>query len=91
VRYAAAFKNVGAEAGASLGHCHSQIVATPLIPDLVQRELRGSEGDEPFPIRQEHVAEQAVGQQGGIRDVLRRFDHHLVSAGRGQAGEEVGT
>lgn len=43
VRYAAAFKNVGAEAGASLGHCHSQIVATPLIPDLIQRELHGSE------------------------------------------------
>src|SRR5262245_45675062 len=30
--YAAAFKNVGAEAGASLGHTHSQIIATPVVP-----------------------------------------------------------
>jgi UDPglucose--hexose-1-phosphate uridylyltransferase len=42
VKYAAAFKNVGAEAGASLGHCHSQIVGTPLVPDFIQDELRGS-------------------------------------------------
>ena len=42
LEYAAVFKNVGAEAGASLGHCHSQIVGTPLVPDLVARELRGA-------------------------------------------------
>lgn len=40
--YAAVFKNVGAEAGASLGHTHSQILASPLVPDLVRRELAGS-------------------------------------------------
>jgi UDPglucose--hexose-1-phosphate uridylyltransferase len=39
--YAAAFKNVGAEAGASLGHTHSQIIATPVVPDLIQAELAG--------------------------------------------------
>ncbi len=43
LRYAAVFKNVGTEAGASLGHGHSQIVATPLIPDLIARELRGAD------------------------------------------------
>lgn len=43
LQYVSAFKNVGAEAGASLGHCHSQLVAMPLVPDLVQQELRGSE------------------------------------------------
>jgi UDPglucose--hexose-1-phosphate uridylyltransferase len=42
LRYAAVFKNVGAEAGASLGHCHSQIVATPIIPDNIQAELDGA-------------------------------------------------
>ena len=36
---AAVFKNVGAEAGASLGHTHSQIVATPLVPPDLQLEL----------------------------------------------------
>jgi UDPglucose--hexose-1-phosphate uridylyltransferase len=39
VSYAAIFKNVGAEAGASLGHTHSQIIATPLIPELIHDEL----------------------------------------------------
>jgi UDPglucose--hexose-1-phosphate uridylyltransferase len=36
------FKNVGAEAGASLGHTHSQIIATPVIPELVESELAGA-------------------------------------------------
>lgn len=39
--YAAVFKNVGAEAGASLGHTHSQIVAMPVVPELVEAELAG--------------------------------------------------
>src|SRR5207249_1702676 len=42
LRYAMIFKNVGAEAGASLGHTHSQIVATPVVPDLIGWELAGA-------------------------------------------------
>jgi UDPglucose--hexose-1-phosphate uridylyltransferase len=37
--YAAVFKNVGAEAGASLGHTHSQVVAMPVVPGNIEREL----------------------------------------------------
>lgn len=37
--YTLAFKNVGADAGASLAHAHSQLVATPFVPPLVQEEL----------------------------------------------------
>lgn len=33
------FKNEGPAAGASVGHCHSQILALPLIPEAVSREL----------------------------------------------------
>ncbi len=40
--YVAVFKNVGAEAGASLGHTHSQIVATPVVPIGIERELMGA-------------------------------------------------
>jgi UDPglucose--hexose-1-phosphate uridylyltransferase len=40
--YAMVFKNVGAEAGASLGHSHSQIVGTPFVPDLIATELAGA-------------------------------------------------
>jgi UDPglucose--hexose-1-phosphate uridylyltransferase len=42
LQYVSVFKNVGAEAGASLGHCHSQIVAMPLIPLEIERELGAS-------------------------------------------------
>ncbi|MCS7269806.1 MAG: hypothetical protein NZ703_01870 [Gemmataceae bacterium] len=36
--YAAVFKNVGAEAGASLVHTHSQIITLPLIPPLALQQ-----------------------------------------------------
>lgn len=39
LQYATVFKNVGAEAGASVAHLHSQIVATPVVPEAVRREL----------------------------------------------------
>jgi UDPglucose--hexose-1-phosphate uridylyltransferase len=41
--YVTIFKNVGAEAGASLGHTHSQIIATSIVPELIRTELSGAE------------------------------------------------
>jgi UDPglucose--hexose-1-phosphate uridylyltransferase len=41
--YVAIFKNVGAEAGASLGHTHSQIVAMSVVPGHIELELAGGE------------------------------------------------
>jgi UDPglucose--hexose-1-phosphate uridylyltransferase len=38
-KYVHVFKNKGREAGASLSHPHSQIVATPIIPKQVNEEL----------------------------------------------------
>jgi UDPglucose--hexose-1-phosphate uridylyltransferase len=43
-RYVIIFKNHGAEAGASLEHPHSQLIALPIIPLNVQQELRGASG-----------------------------------------------
>lgn len=40
--YGLIFKNQGAAAGASMEHSHSQIIVTPIVPLLVQDELRGS-------------------------------------------------
>src|SRR5205085_11136155 len=37
------FKNVGAEAGASMAHLHSQVIATPFVPNDVRGELHGAE------------------------------------------------
>jgi UDPglucose--hexose-1-phosphate uridylyltransferase len=39
VRYVSIFRNHGLEAGASLSHAHSQLIATPLIPKIVKDEL----------------------------------------------------
>lgn len=42
VRYVSIFRNYGKEAGASLSHAHSQIIATPVIPRTVVEELSSS-------------------------------------------------
>lgn len=42
VKYVAIFRNHGFEAGASLSHAHSQIIATPIIPHTIRQELDGS-------------------------------------------------
>lgn len=41
-QYAMIFKNHGKEAGASLSHSHSQLIATPIVPKRVSEELDGS-------------------------------------------------
>jgi UDPglucose--hexose-1-phosphate uridylyltransferase len=40
--YGMLFKNVGAAAGASLDHTHSQLIVTPIVPINVQEEMTGS-------------------------------------------------
>jgi UDPglucose--hexose-1-phosphate uridylyltransferase len=42
VKYVSIFRNHGLEAGASLSHAHSQIIATPFIPKTVQEEMKTS-------------------------------------------------
>jgi UDPglucose--hexose-1-phosphate uridylyltransferase len=42
VRYVSIFRNHGLEAGASLSHAHSQIIATPFTPKIVKEELTAS-------------------------------------------------
>jgi UDPglucose--hexose-1-phosphate uridylyltransferase len=37
--YGLIFKNVGPRAGASLEHTHSQLIATPVVPERVQAEI----------------------------------------------------
>ncbi len=42
-KYVLSFKNYGAEAGASLEHAHSQIIALPMVPKYVLEALEGSD------------------------------------------------
>ncbi|MFQ6084951.1 MAG: DUF4921 family protein [Candidatus Bathyarchaeia archaeon] len=39
VRYVSIFRNHGREAGASLSHAHSQIIATPMVPAMIEAEV----------------------------------------------------
>jgi len=41
-RYVMVFRNYGRAAGASVEHPHSQLVALPVVPTAVQRELEGA-------------------------------------------------
>lgn len=40
--YGMLFKNVGAAAGASLEHTHTQLIVTPIVPQTVATEMEGS-------------------------------------------------
>ena len=42
LRYVMIFKNKGAQAGASLEHTHSQLIALPVVPKRVTEEMAGS-------------------------------------------------
>jgi UDPglucose--hexose-1-phosphate uridylyltransferase len=42
VKYVSIFRNYGLQAGASLSHAHSQIVATPMVPTIVREEQKTS-------------------------------------------------
>ena len=41
-RYVLVFKNHGAQAGATLEHTHTQLIATPIIPKILMEEIEGS-------------------------------------------------
>jgi UDPglucose--hexose-1-phosphate uridylyltransferase len=43
VKYVSIFRNHGLEAGASLSHAHTQMIATPFIPKTVEEEFKASE------------------------------------------------
>jgi UDPglucose--hexose-1-phosphate uridylyltransferase len=42
VEYVSIFRNHGLEAGASLSHAHSQIIATPIVPRTICEEIKAS-------------------------------------------------
>lgn len=42
LKYVLVFKNFGPAAGASIPHTHSQVIATPVVPENVQAEVNGS-------------------------------------------------
>ena len=63
LRYVLVFKNHGAGAGASLEHSHSQIIATPIIPRMVQEELDGARRY--FELKERPVFSDIIDQETG--------------------------
>jgi UDPglucose--hexose-1-phosphate uridylyltransferase len=49
IRYISLFKNSGKRAGASINHLHSQLLALPFYPPLLERELKLIRGKEKCP------------------------------------------
>jgi UDPglucose--hexose-1-phosphate uridylyltransferase len=70
LKYGMVFKNVGAAAGASLEHTHSQLIVTPIVPINVAEEMAGSL--EYFKYRDRCVYCDMIHEelQGGKRIVL---------------------
>jgi UDPglucose--hexose-1-phosphate uridylyltransferase len=61
-RYIIIFKNHGAEAGASLEHPHSQLIALPILPLSVQAELRGA--SDYYRLKERCIFCDVVSQEG---------------------------
>jgi UDPglucose--hexose-1-phosphate uridylyltransferase len=72
IEYVMVFKNQGEAAGASLEHAHSQLIATPIVPMMVDEELAG--GLQHFRIKHRCIWCDIVRQegQGGGRVVLEQ-------------------
>ncbi|MBN2207217.1 MAG: galactose-1-phosphate uridylyltransferase [Candidatus Aminicenantes bacterium] len=76
-RYVQVFKNKGKEAGASLSHPHSQIVATPIVPKRVKEEIYGA--GRLFRHSKECVFCRIIREETAAKErLVYRNDHVLV-------------
>jgi UDPglucose--hexose-1-phosphate uridylyltransferase len=78
-QYVQVFKNKGREAGASLSHPHSQIVATPIVPKRVKEEVYGSE--RLFRSSKECIFCRTIQEETRLKErlVLRSADFCVIS------------
>lgn len=76
-RYVQVFKNKGREAGASLSHPHTQILATPIVPKRVKEEIYGA--DRLHRNFKECIFCRIVREEDAAKDrVVLRNDHFAV-------------
>ncbi|MCX8095105.1 MAG: galactose-1-phosphate uridylyltransferase [Caldisericia bacterium] len=76
-KYILIFKNKGSQAGASLEHPHSQIIALPIVPIRVQQELNGSK--EYFNFKERCVFCDIIQQELEDRERLVEENHEFIS------------
>jgi len=79
VRYVLIFKNHGAQAGATLEHTHTQLIATPIIPKSLQEEMDGSQRY--FELKERcvfcDIVEQETDEKNGRR-VVRETERFIA-------------
>jgi UDPglucose--hexose-1-phosphate uridylyltransferase len=70
IRYVQVFKNSGAQAGTSIAHSHSQIIAGTLIPPRVQEKLAAAKGYDKCPycdiVKEEEKSERLICSNAGF-------------------------
>jgi UDPglucose--hexose-1-phosphate uridylyltransferase len=78
-RYVLIFKNHGSQAGATLEHTHTQLIATPIVPKILQEELDGARRY--FELKERcvfcDIIQQETGENNGRR-VVSVTEHFLV-------------
>lgn len=79
LRYAMIFKNHGKEAGATLEHSHSQLIALPIVPHLVAEEMAGAR--EYYRYKERCIFCDIVRQeiQQGERIILENSDFLVIA------------
>ena len=78
-RYVLIFKNHGPAAGATLEHTHTQLIATPIIPLILQEELEGSRRY--FELKERCIFCDIVAQEsdeGNGRRLVSRSEHFVA-------------
>ncbi len=76
-RYILLFKNHGENAGASLEHSHTQLIATPIIPKRVMEELEGTKRH--YQIKERCIYCDIIDQEiYDGRRIIMESEHFLV-------------
>ncbi|MBE0478524.1 galactose-1-phosphate uridylyltransferase [Candidatus Aerophobetes bacterium] len=75
--YVLIFKNKGRDAGASLDHPHSQLIATPIVPKRVEEEIEGAK--KYFDFKQRCVFCDVKNQEVESKERLLWQDENFVS------------
>lgn len=76
IKYILIFKNYGIDGGASLEHPHSQLIATPIIPQRIKEELKGAK--EYFDLNRRCIFCDYIKQEIESKDRLIRETEKFV-------------
>jgi UDPglucose--hexose-1-phosphate uridylyltransferase len=75
--YILVFKNKGAAAGASMSHAHSQMIATPMVPQRVRQEMKG--GKLYYDYKERCIFCDMIAQELEKKDRIVAENEHFVA------------